>query len=155
METCSQEHSAQHSKLFCQLLNEPLHKIDLFNKILIYSNFDLLLVFVSNILNPPPKRKEKKSEYNQVLPYRLKQRITDRNAALIKSIKFQHSNSFTSYDISNHLDLIMEPMALSSVQCLFQFQIHCLPDFPVICKCHLNRNDGNHLQWSGRQEREK
>lgn len=49
----------------------------------------------------------------------------------------------------------MEPVALSSVQCLFQFQIHCLPDFPLICKCHLNRNDGNHLQWSGRQEREK
>lgn len=50
---------------------------------------------------------------------------------------------------------IMEPVALSSVQCLFQFQIHCLPDFPLICKCHLNRNDGNHLQWPGRQEREK
>lgn len=42
---------------------------------------------------------------------------------------------------------IMEPVALSSVQCLFQFEIHCLPDFTLICKCHLSRSRGNNLQW--------
>lgn len=41
----------------------------------------------------------------------------------------------------------MEPVALSSVQCLFQFEIHCLPDFTLICKCHLRRSGENNLKW--------
>ena len=60
---------------------------------------------------------------------------------------------FSSATISHHLTFhiiwfdIMEPVALSSVQCLFQFEIHCLPDFTLICKCHLSGSDGNNLQW--------
>lgn len=60
---------------------------------------------------------------------------------------------FSSATISHHLTFhiiwfdIMEPVALSSVQCLFQFEIHCPPDFTLICKCHLSRSDGNNLQW--------
>lgn len=63
------------------------------------------------------------------------------------------SITFSSATISHHLTFhiiwfdIMEPVALSSVQCLFQFEIHCLPDFTLICKCHLSRSDGNNLQW--------
>lgn len=68
------------------------------------------------------------------------------------------SIKFSSATISHHLTFhiiwfdIMEPVALSSVQCLFQFEIHCLPDFTLICKCHLSRSDGNNLQWCKKKD---
>lgn len=67
----------------------------------------------------------------------------------------------SSATISHHLTFhiiwfdIMGPVALSSVQCLFQFEIHCLPDFTLICKCHLSRSDGNNLQWCKKKDKKQ
>lgn len=85
-----------------------------------------------------------------------KQRVTKK-----RCIDEGWSIKFSSATISHHLTFhiiwfdIMEPVALSSVQCLFQFEIHCLPDFTLICKCHLSRNDGNNLQWCKKKDIKK
>lgn len=57
------------------------------------------------------------------------------------------SIKFSRVTISHHLTFhiiwfdIKEPVALYSVQCLFQFEIHCLLDFTLICKCDLSGSD--------------
>lgn len=121
--------------------NESMHKNDLL------SLFILILTFYF-YLYQKHKSPQKRNCQFFYLPMSLNRGLL-KNAALIRVGAKKSSTATFSHHLTFHIIWfdIMEPVALSSVQCLFQFEIHCLPDFTLICKCHLSRSRGNNLQW--------